>query len=1345
MIKKINIEEMDDIPRTTLCLPYDGVNVFDPSQLITVYKAKIPEYIIENIRDSCEDQEGRSVTFLFLEDILSNTDYDLYNHNLVNKLFPTVNDNYLLPLWKLKNPLGGPKTDAIFTPRSYTSDSIWEKSKKDFFKIAAYPYDNIKILEKSVELTYEKTDGKMIEGLNFFNSLDTNSKIPFIHHPRFSKRKSDFYVPKKWLSELGFYAYVNEEEVNFLSPLVQIFSGEGVQSLLLTIDLDANLENWLDLPNDVIQKFLISKNVTAKGREYFMSQLVAWKIYVSGFKKINLVIDGSKLNVTVNSETGDIDSKNISDWIGNEFVEKVRNTSHLEVSFEYPHIALDSNIFAQIVANTPILCTLLLIREDRKTTHFIRYAPDKFKGTLRVWAHIQKSIVKATIEQQGRSKARSQPSLKVTLTAPNMVAVKEFAQLFGIAITIYQQEVNKEYIEIKRYIKDYPAPPKIETKPCNMIECGPKSCPKGCGECNPVSNRCSPSITSTDWWVENYSRACQQKVRVPWLVDPNTVDELRRRGYLVKEFPKNSGQFLTCKKSKGTYDWLYLSTSTLSNSDEFPYIPCCGKEDKARLNPSSEYNKYFNNLENLNLSNGVRLELIVKGNLNGPVVKKFEDFARDKKLQIIGVDEDSGKMLLHNFVVNPVSISKPIGALLFTKKQKDDQIHIFLEPGHLEAEKRFYNSKNTDEDIPYDAGIGTGIKKFPEISNVKMVTSRVKLNDDLKHQKRALVGRRGALPDDLNRFLGLATLKFSSEDIKWKRYGTTSQPYASFLHSLYAWSENKRISLESDLMVKTKFRDSLTSEEIYSLCAQSMSDFSLDEILEKLNPNKTTYIDPRQFHAMAEVVFQTNIVLFYRSRGSAETSMVLPYSKQGYIKSGKKYDQTVLIYQHFGTEVEKHIPVPHCELVETINGSSTDIRDPNIFDYIHNAWLNSQNIFTEETEENTISIPKVFFGNNVTQQIGPIGKGTGFYIEDDGRTMLLSTENLPPLKISAAIDSTIVNTDDYVNTYVSKKLNAVLLNQESSKSYLLSNWQLESFKFSTVVFLDKFSLQNIFKGNEYLAKCLKGYFMYSLSMYLLEKGIDKEVISKRLGNLDINRTYTLDCIYRKLIDGFIRDTLVRERKPRETITAILVTPSYPPPSQIYDKGKLYINSEVFMANGEFDMIVKRLKLAALLSMQHDLKFVTRIYELSAIPGFFQQLSDFEVKSGEVITRDRYVYPFDLPSISRWLSKENILTSHGARLGQTVYETPLLDRGKNYLFRNNQLTDGEIYRGITHEQTPENFQKIKSWFADFGVKDLEDIGVVEITDEIVSIPSIKSSMLIMYQHNTIKLYIAITRI
>ena len=86
-----------------------------------------------------------------------------------------------------------------------------------------------------------------------------------------------------------------------------------------------------------------------------------------------------------------------------------------------------------------------------------------------------------------------------------------------------------------------------------------------------------------------------------------------------------------------------------------------------------------------------------------------------------------------------------------------------------------------------------------------MIASRVKLNDDLKHQKRALIGRRGSLPDDMNRFLGLVTLKFLENDVPWKRYGVTSQPYASFLHVLYAWSENKKVPLDSDLIVKTKF------------------------------------------------------------------------------------------------------------------------------------------------------------------------------------------------------------------------------------------------------------------------------------------------------------------------------------------------------------------------------------------------------------------------------------------------------------------------------------------------------------------------------------------------------------
>ena len=76
------------------------------------------------------------------------------------------------------------------------------------------------MLEKSVEIIYERVDGKKIEDMTLFNSLATTSRIPYIHHPKFAKRKSDFYVPKKWLDDKEFCIYVSEDGPNFLSPFV---------------------------------------------------------------------------------------------------------------------------------------------------------------------------------------------------------------------------------------------------------------------------------------------------------------------------------------------------------------------------------------------------------------------------------------------------------------------------------------------------------------------------------------------------------------------------------------------------------------------------------------------------------------------------------------------------------------------------------------------------------------------------------------------------------------------------------------------------------------------------------------------------------------------------------------------------------------------------------------------------------------------------------------------------------------------------------------------------------------------------------------------------------------------
>ena len=184
-----------------------------------------------------------------------------------------------------------------------------------------------------------------------------------------------------------------------------------------------------------------------------------------------------------------------------------------------------------------------------------------------------------------------------------------------------------------------------------------------------------------------------------------------------------------------------------------------------------------------------------------------------------------------------------------------------------------------------------------------------------------------------------------------------------------------------------------------------------------------------------------------------------------------------------------------------------------------------------------------------------------------------------------------------------------------------------------------------------------------------------------------------------------------------------------------------------MRPSDFNVIVNRLKLAALLSMQRDLDFVIEIWQMSAIPGFFQHLSDFTIRTNEIIMPANYSYPFDSPSIIKWINKESILTPYGARRGQTVYETPLLDYDKDYIWRNNQLTGGHLCVSRTYKSSEVSLDKLTSWFERFGVSEEEfgDLKIATISDEEINIPEFEDFMTIKYKHNAINLFIVMARI
>ena len=965
---------------------------------------------------------------------------------------------------------------------------------------------------------------------------------------------------------------------------------------------------------------------------------------------------------------------------------KIKNVrpGAVNVTFRYPNIAIDSNILFYIIKNNDVLCQLLLPMEDKKVAVISR-DKNKYKGSFRLLAKVFDETIKANITQNsGNKRSDGKPFLSVSInSAKNIYTVYEFARLFGIALQLYIDEKQKIFKLFKKYIPKYPSPPiiKYTKKDCETNkDCGKTSC-------NPVTKKCSPNVSTTVWWAENYSRKCQPVI--PWIVEPSTVDELRALGFHVEEFPKNSGEFLTCPKSmKGRkiYDNFYLISNSLNNQKKFPFLPCCGAEDR-RNQAGALFNKYYGNLENLDLNNGTNLEInfeeFSEGNLNNLL-----RFAKDK-LTVIGFDSSENKFLAAKDInITPAQAYmikdnplEPIGALLITQKKKKITVTIFTEKDIIEAEKALYYSKNEEEFNPLTIGLVNLIYSFDNIT-VKFHLDSLKRNEDLNTQKRASIGRKGFLPSNIDRILKLIGLNFNT-NTSWKRRGVTRDSSASFLHVLQCAKMKTSTSRDSSFAVRKKFLDAsenIGKDKVLALCKQSMFDLSAEEVWDKIDPNNEEYINPRQFHALAENIFEMNIILIQRSIDSELGDFVLPYYNEVYLTSSDKYDQTVLVYEHFGTDAEKFLKTPHCEIIE---GDLTD----EIANYLFRIWLFNVKFFNGTELITPIKVPSIFLEDGWYQIINDAGHGIKL-VKDD---IVLNTILLPPLPIPETENISTSATEISIEEFVLDNDFKIISSTDKSNFIeiqgIVNN---ELFPFQIIFWLNDYSDLRVYLRNRKNAKCLVGYFNCALAEYLINIDFNEKNLYKQLEQYshDIDQTTLSDCIYTNIIETFIQKHISTSKWN----TTLEFSEILPPPRNIYRNKILYINNPLVAKTSEdIDTILFRLKLQAKLFMKYKLNLLLSYYNSQSIPKFFEEKEDFKIVRNEILTTPKNNYFVDYNRI--------------------IYNHLLLNEGIDYIWKHHIFTKNKtcISRTFSGPQTQTN---INNWLTKFNLN-FQSINTVNI--------------------------------
>ena len=1298
---------MEKVPRRDICVENYAINVYNPAELLTQTIQNLPVsnfsrfYTVEDIKLNKNCSTGQSYRILFLEDITTTLPLNAENYRLVKQYFPLVSKAYILSAWaqdfKVKDDWNSLKKENIIYAHEDRNDfkteiplipknDTWVDAKTKLYQNQPFEVDMFNISSLEMEIMLESQSARNLDILQVFNGMHASQRLPYIYCK--GNVKKDTTTVYSNLQDISiFWCALAIHPLPVVMPKKEIIF--QIENDWGTIELIMKPGDWINRSTDDIKNFMTSNNIPQENVEILIKEIDIWKDYMSTFSDIILDIDKKfvKVRAKLNPDsdvTSEFANYIITKLFGTTYNLKNVRPGAVNVTFRYPNIAVDSNILFYIIKNNPVLCHLLLPMEDKKVV-VISHDKNKYKGSFRLLAKVYDETIKTNITQNsGNKRSDGNPFLSVSInSAKNIYTVYEFARLFGIALQLYVDEKQKIAKLFKKYIPKYPNPPKIKytKKDCKTD----KDCSKT--SCNPVNKKCSPNISTTVWWAENYSRKCQPVI--PWIVDPSTVDELRTLGFHVEEFPKNSGEFLTCPKSmKGrkVYDNFYLISNSSNNQKKFPFLPCCGAEDR-RSQAGALFNKYYGNLENLDLNNGTNLEInfetFSKGSLN-TLLKFAED-----KLTIIGFDPSENKFLAAKDInITPTQAEiiedipqEPIGALLITQKKKKIVATIFTEKDIIEAEKIVYYSRDEEEFDPLTIGLTNLINSLDNIT-IKFHLDSLKRNEDLNTQKRASIGRKGILPRNIDRILKLISLRYNTDTV-WKRRGITRDSSASFLHVLNCVKEKSTISRDSSFAVRKKFLDAsenIGKDKATALCKQSMFDLSIEEIWNKIDPNSEEYINPRQFHALAETIFEMNIILIQRSIDSDLGEFVLPYYNEVYLTSSNRYDQTVLVYEHFGTDAEKFLKTPHCEIVE---GELTD----EIANYLFRIWLYNVKFFNGTELIVPIKVPSVFLEDGWSQIINDAGHGIKL-VKDE---IVLNTILLPPLPIPETKNISTNATETSIEEFaLDQEFEILSLIDKSNFVEIQGNVKGESFPFQIISWKNDHSDLRVYLENRKNAKCLIGYFNYALARYLTNIDFNEKNLYKQLKQYspDTDQTSLSDCIYTDLIENFVQKHVSTDKWN----TILKFSEMLPPPRNIYRNKILYINNPLVAKTTEdITTILFRLKLQAKLFMKYKLNLLLSYYNSQSIPKFFEQKEDFKIVANEILTTPKNNYFID--------NRNN------------VYNHPLVNEGIDYIWKHHILTKNKtcISRTFSGPQAQHNIQ---IWLTKFDLN-FESINTVNI--------------------------------
>ena len=256
----------------------------------------------------------------------------------------------------------------------------------------------------------------------------------------------------------------------------------------------------------------------------------------------------------------------------------VTNITEKEINgvFYFPNQRINRYIFSDLVMNSREFSEYIMIDEyiiSHKPTVFIHFNTPE---TGLITAHLTEKIVdEEDSEFKNKNMVVGSHCIRVKISkARNSKSVGIFQNTLSKLFIKY----NNEYEKIINFYTRFMPLEDLETKKIKVIKKKKKETSKN------IRETLAPEL-----YVSYYTSFCGQP---PKIINDDEEEDYIEQGYQVIEFPKNESEGskprkYICDNKKFPYPG--LRENTLSNSDKFPFLPCCYENDQTEKNVFRHY------------------------------------------------------------------------------------------------------------------------------------------------------------------------------------------------------------------------------------------------------------------------------------------------------------------------------------------------------------------------------------------------------------------------------------------------------------------------------------------------------------------------------------------------------------------------------------------------------------------------------------------------------------------------------------------------------------------------------------------------------------------------------------